>query len=51
MKLLHLDSSPLGAASVSRQIGAAVAKALAAATPGTTVAYRDLAATPPAHLG
>ena len=51
MKLLHIDSSPLGAASVSRQIGAAVAQALAAATPGTTVAYRDLAATPPAHLG
>ena len=51
MKLLHLDSSPLGSASVSRQIGAAVAKAVVAATPGTTVAYRDLAATPPAHLG
>lgn len=48
MKVLHLDSSPLGAASVSRQITAAVAAALAGNAGAVT--YRDLAANPIAHL-
>ena len=48
MKVLHLDSSPLGAASVSRQITAAVAAALAGQSGAVT--YRDLAAQPIAHL-
>lgn len=48
MKVLHLDSSPLGAASVSRQITAAVAAALAGNAGAVT--YRDLAAAPIAHL-
>jgi FMN-dependent NADH-azoreductase len=48
MKVLHIDSSPLGAASVSRQITAAVAAALAGQSGAVT--YRDLAAQPIAHL-
>ena len=49
MNLLHIDSSAMGAASVSRQVTAAVAKALAAGN--ATVTYRDVAAEPLAHLG
>ncbi|MCZ2498357.1 FMN-dependent NADH-azoreductase [Xylophilus sp. Kf1] len=49
MKVLHLDSSPLGAASVSRQITAAVAATLAGDAGAVT--YRDLAARPIDHLG
>ena len=48
MKVLHLDSSPLGSASVSRQITAAVAAALAGNS--GSVVYRDLAADPIGHL-
>ncbi|QHI98078.1 FMN-dependent NADH-azoreductase [Xylophilus rhododendri] len=48
MKVLHLDSSSLGAVSVSRQIGAAVAAELAGAS--GSVVYRDLTAQPIAHL-
>uniref|UniRef100_UPI0018EE341E FMN-dependent NADH-azoreductase n=1 Tax=Xylophilus sp. ASV27 TaxID=2795129 RepID=UPI0018EE341E len=51
MTLLHLDSSPLGDASVSRQITAAVTAALAGSEAGTIVTYRDLAAEPLPHLG
>lgn len=47
MKVLHLDSSPLGSVSVSRQIGAAVAAELAG---NDGVTYRDLAADPIGHL-
>ena len=50
MTLLHIDSSPLGAASVSRQLTADIVKAWTAAHPGTTVVYRDLAVAPPDHL-
>jgi FMN-dependent NADH-azoreductase len=50
MKLLHLDSSVLGANSVSRQVSAAIADRLTRATPGIEVTYRDLSATPLAHL-
>jgi FMN-dependent NADH-azoreductase len=52
MNILHLDSSPLGAASVSRQITAAAARVLADRAGGDAiVTYRDLAADPLPHLG
>ncbi len=50
MTLLHIDSSPLGPASVTRQLTADIVKAWTAARPGTRVVYRDLAAAPPEHL-
>lgn len=50
MKLLHIDSSVLGPNSVSRQVSAAVVERLAKTTPGLEVVYRDLSATPLAHL-
>ena len=50
MKVLHLDSSILGAASVSREVSAAVVNQLRAANPDAHVTYRDLAANPIAHL-
>lgn len=50
MKLLHLDSSALGEASVSRQLTAALAAAWLKAIPGLSVTYRDLAEAPPDHL-
>lgn len=50
MKLLHLDSSILGANSVSRPIAAAVVERLRRATPGLDVVTRDLAAEPLPHL-
>jgi FMN-dependent NADH-azoreductase len=50
MKLLHIDSSVLGPHSVSRQVSAAIVDRLQKATPDLQVAYRDLTATPLAHL-
>jgi FMN-dependent NADH-azoreductase len=50
MKLLHIDSSVLGPHSVSRQVSAAIVDRLRQSTPGIEVVYRDLAATPLAHL-
>jgi FMN-dependent NADH-azoreductase len=50
MKLLHIDSSVLGPHSVSRQVSAAIVDRLQKATPGLNVTYRDLTATPLAHL-
>jgi FMN-dependent NADH-azoreductase len=50
MKLLHIDSSILGANSVSRQVTAAIVEQLRQATPRLEVTYRDLAAAPLAHL-
>ncbi|WP_207481949.1 FMN-dependent NADH-azoreductase [Arenibaculum pallidiluteum] len=50
MKLLHVDSSPLGGASVSREVTAAIVAQLLQADPGAEVTYRDLAASPPNHL-
>lgn len=49
MKLLHLDSSILGAASVSRDLSAQIVSRLAAA-PNVDVTYRDLAAENLAHV-
>jgi FMN-dependent NADH-azoreductase len=50
MKLLHLDSSVLGAASVSRQLSAEIVARERALHPGITVISRDLAADPVLHL-
>jgi len=51
MKLLHIDSSILGAHSVSRQVSAAVVEKLRQAHPDLRVLYRDLIAEPLEHLG
>jgi FMN-dependent NADH-azoreductase len=50
MKLLHIDSSIQGSESVSRTLSGAVVGQLRSMYPDLTVAYRDLAATPLAHL-
>ena len=50
MKLLHIDSSVLGPNSVSRKVSAAVVERLRQANPAMEVGYRDLTATPLAHL-
>ncbi|MFM9926321.1 FMN-dependent NADH-azoreductase [Variovorax sp. H27-G14] len=50
MKLLHLDSSVLGANSVSRQLSAQIVARQRALHPGIEVVYRDLAADPVSHL-
>lgn len=50
MQLLHLDSSVLGAASVSRQLSAELVARQQALHPGLQVVYRDLAADPALHL-
>src|ERR1700736_4878732 len=50
MKLLHIDASILGANSVSRTISAAIVAGLRKAPGGIDVTYRDLAASPLAHL-
>jgi FMN-dependent NADH-azoreductase len=50
MKLLHIDSSILGQASVSRTLSAEIVAAQRALHPGLEVAYRDLAASPLGHL-
>ena len=46
MKILHLDSSITGDASVSRTLTAAVVERLVALDPDADVTYRDLAAQP-----
>lgn len=50
MKILHLDSSPLGEASASRRLTAAIVDTLRRDLPNAQVFHRDLAAAPPAHL-
>ncbi len=50
MKLLHIDASILGGNSVSRQLSAATVERLRKTTPNLDVTYRDLSATPLAHL-
>lgn len=50
MKLLHIDSSILGANSASRQLTAQIVAQWQASHPGTTVEYLDLAADAPSHL-
>jgi|SRR5690242_930014 len=50
MKLLHIDSSPLNGASVSRKLTASIVEAWRHADPTIEVVHRDLVAAPPAHL-
>lgn len=50
MNILHLDSSPLGDASASRRLTAAIVEALRRDVPDAQVFHRDLAAAPPEHL-
>ena len=50
MHLLHLDSSALGAASVSRRLTAEIVARQRVLHPGIAVTYRDLAADPALHL-
>ncbi|WP_448205744.1 FMN-dependent NADH-azoreductase [Azospirillum sp. sgz302134] len=50
MKLLHIDSSPLGDASVSRKLTASIVEAYRKADPGVEVVRRDLTVAPPDHL-
>ena len=50
MKLLHLDSSALGANSVTRELSAAVVGRWQDAHAGLTVEYRDLDSNPIPHL-
>ena len=49
MKLLHIDSSALGAQSVSRELSAAIVARFTAGTQRTEVHYRDLAERPLPH--
>jgi FMN-dependent NADH-azoreductase len=50
MRLLHVDSSILGAHSVSRTLSADIVEAERRRTPGLVVIYRDLAAEPLQHI-
>jgi FMN-dependent NADH-azoreductase len=50
MNILHIDSSILGANSVSRGLSAAITEKQAGLHPGATITYRDLAAAPAGHL-
>jgi FMN-dependent NADH-azoreductase len=50
MKLLHIDSSPLGGNSVSRQLTERVVAQWRATHPHTKVEYLDLATDAPSHL-
>jgi FMN-dependent NADH-azoreductase len=49
MQLLHIDSSALGAHSVSRTLTAAIVDAWKRREPGLQITYRDLAAEPLPH--
>ncbi|MDD3936770.1 NAD(P)H-dependent oxidoreductase [Rhodoferax sp.] len=51
MKLLHVDSSILGAYSVSRQLTAEIVAEWRKSRPDTTVEYLDLALNAPGHFG
>jgi FMN-dependent NADH-azoreductase len=49
--ILHIDASPQGTRSISRQLTADVVSHLKAASPHALVTHRDLIATPVPHLG
>lgn len=51
MKLLHIDSSILGAASASRRLSAAIVSQWRLHNPDGELVVRDLAADPISHLG
>jgi FMN-dependent NADH-azoreductase len=48
--ILHINTSPMGERSVSRQLGAKILSELQARFPGSTVITRDLVAKPLPHL-
>src|SRR5258708_30891301 len=50
MRLLHINSSILGEASASRELSAAIVKAVTRAMPGVETIRRDLDADPIPHL-
>ena len=50
MHLLHIDSSALGAASVTRELSAAIVGRWREALPDLRVRYRDLDLDPVPHL-
>jgi FMN-dependent NADH-azoreductase len=50
MNILHLDASPLGSASISRQLTASVVEKLKHDHPHAQVTHRDLVASPISHL-
>lgn len=50
MKLLHIDSSALGANSATRELSAAIVARWQAEIPGLSIEYRDLDADPVPHL-
>jgi FMN-dependent NADH-azoreductase len=50
MKILHLDASPLGSASLSRQLTASVVEKLTRDHPAAQVVHRDLDETRISHL-
>jgi FMN-dependent NADH-azoreductase len=50
MNILHIDASPLGSASISRQLTAAVVERLKQDHPVAAVTHRDLVETPISHL-
>jgi len=50
LKLLHIDSSPLGGQSVSRELTRRIVAQWQDSRPGTTVEYLDLATDAPTHL-
>src|SRR3954468_24592459 len=50
MKLLHIDSSPLGTQSVSRELTRRIVAQWLDTHPNTTVEHLDLAADAPSHL-
>lgn len=50
MNILHIDSSLLGSASVSRRLTAEVVRDLKSSRPAAVVTYRDLVAHPVPHL-
>lgn len=50
MEILHIDSSPLTANSSSRRLSRALVEQICQSFPQAKVTYRDLGATPPAHL-
>jgi len=51
MKLLHIDSSPLGGSSVSRELTQRIVAQWRATHPHTKVEHLDLALDAPSHLG
>ena len=50
MKILHIDASPLGSASISRQLTASVVEKLTRDHPTAQVIHRDLIESPISHL-